>query len=240
VLLLGGLAAAAAALLAGTSGFGYGLLATPMLLLAGFSLPFVVTLNLLVSLATRISVAYRLRAVVDRGRVALLVGGAIPGLALGALVVGSINASAVKRAAGVVVMLAAVGLALGERWESRRRQRRRLTALAGLLGGFLGTTTSLLGVPPALLLARRRVAAAPFFADLAVYFVVGSAIGLVLLAVEGGFDVHALPAFFLWVPGLLVANVVGTTLGLRLPDRAFRRATLALAFVAGALTAANA
>jgi hypothetical protein len=46
---LAGALAALVALLAGTSGFGSGLLATPTFRLCGFSLPFVVTVNLLVS-----------------------------------------------------------------------------------------------------------------------------------------------------------------------------------------------
>jgi uncharacterized membrane protein YfcA len=52
MLVLGGALAAVAAFLAGASGFGLGLVATPLLLLSGFSLPFVVTVNLLISLAS--------------------------------------------------------------------------------------------------------------------------------------------------------------------------------------------
>jgi hypothetical protein len=48
VLTVGALVTAAVAFAAGTSGYGFGLLATPLLLLIGFSLPFVVTANLLV------------------------------------------------------------------------------------------------------------------------------------------------------------------------------------------------
>ena len=68
MLIVGGLLVAGAALLAGTSGFGLALVATPTLLLTGFSLPFVVTVNLLISLATRLPVAWRLRGAIDRRR----------------------------------------------------------------------------------------------------------------------------------------------------------------------------
>ena len=91
MLVLGGLLAAAAALLAGTSGFGFGLVATPALLLSGFSLPFVVTVNLLITLATRFSVAWRLRHAVSRRRAALLVAGAIPGLWVGSRTLGAVD-----------------------------------------------------------------------------------------------------------------------------------------------------
>src|SRR4051794_41825130 len=80
MLVLGGVLAAMAAFLAGASGFGRGLVATPLLLLSGFSLPFVVTVNLLISLATRISVVWRTRTSITWRRAGALVGGAVPGL----------------------------------------------------------------------------------------------------------------------------------------------------------------
>jgi len=239
VLILGGLAAAAIALLAGTSGFGFGLVAAPVLLLLGFSLPFVVTVNLLVSLATRVSVAWRLRRAISARRVLLLTAGAAPGLWIGARMLGVVDEHAVKVAVGVVIMVAAAALAWADRHPPRPRFR-GLTVLAGFVGGVLGTTTSLIGVPPALLLARRRLATTSFFADLSVYFIAASSIGLAVLASRGHFDGRAARAFVYWLPGVLLANVVGTTVGLRVPDRAFRFLTLGLAFAAGELTAITA
>lgn len=235
VLILGGILAAAAALLAGTSGFGFGILATPALLLSGFSLPFVVTVNLLISVATRVPVAWRLRRAIHRRRVALLVGGAAPGLWVGSRTLGAMDEHEVKLVVGLIVALAAVALAWVDRHPPRPRIR-GLNVVAGFAGGLLGTTTSLIGVPPALLLARRRVATASFFADLALYFVATATIGLAVLAADGHFSGSAARAFLWWLPGVLVANAVGTTLGLRVPDRAFRWVTLSLAFAGGIAT----
>jgi uncharacterized membrane protein YfcA len=235
VLVLGGILASAAALLAGTSGFGFGLIATPVLLLCGFSLPFVVTVNLLLSVVTRVSVAWRLRHAVNGRRVGLLVGGAVPGLWIGSRTLGAIDAHDVRTVVGIVVAAAAVALAWVDRHPPRPRFR-GLVPAAGFLGGLLGTTTSLTGVPPALLLTRRRIAAASLFADLSVYFVATAGIGLGVLAAEGHFSAPAARAFAWWVPGVLAANVVGTTLGLRLPAAALRRLTLGLGFAAGIVT----
>jgi hypothetical protein len=239
MLIVGGFVIAAAALLAGTSGFGFALLATPALLLSGFSLPFVVTVNLLCSLAARLAVAWRLRGAVDRRRVALLVGGAIPGLWIGSRTLGAVDEHDLKLVVGIVVALAAAALAWSERHPPRPPVR-EVSLAAGFAGGLLGTTTSLIGVPPALVLSRQRLAAASFIADLAVYFVVTAAVGLVVLAAEEQFSGEAARAFVWWLPGLLVANAVGTSFGLRLPAATFRRLTLALAFVAGLVTAVTA
>jgi len=238
-LLLGGLLAAAVAVVAGVSGFGFGLVATPLLLLAGFSLPFVVTVNLLISVATRVSVAYRLRRSIDPVRVGLLVAGAVPGLYLGARLLASVDARPVKIAAGLVTMLGAAALVLAERRAPRVRWA-GAPIVAGFAGGLLGTTTSLIGIPAALLLARQRLATASFFADLSVYFIVAGSIGLAVLAATGGLSHRALAAFVLWLPLVVVANLIGTTVGLRLPARGFRFVVLGLAFVAGAVTAATA
>ena len=151
MLIVGGLLAAGAALLAGTSGFGLALVATPMLLLAGFSLPFVVTVNLLISLATRLpgglaaSWCYRPAACCAPR------GGGGPGLWIGSRTLGTVDVHDLQVAVGVVVALAAVALALPERHQLLP-QVRGLPVAAGFAGGLLGTTTSLIGIPPALLL----------------------------------------------------------------------------------------
>jgi uncharacterized protein len=239
VLIVGGLLVAGAALLAGASGFGLALLTTPALLLCGFSLPFVVTVNLLISLATRVPVASRLRSAIDRRRVALLVGGAVPGLWIGSRTLGAVDVHDLKVAVGVVIAFAAVALALSERHQPLP-QVRGLPVAAGFAGGLLGTTTSLIGIPPALLLTHRRLPARGFIADLALYFIATAAIGLAVLGVEGQLSSDAGRAFLWWLPGVLVANAIGTDLGLRLPAATFRRLTLAVAFVAGVVTAITA
>ncbi len=144
--------------------------------------------------------------------------------------------SAIKLGAGLIVMLAAVLL-----WRTASAPPPRplpgAAVAAGFLGGFLGSATSLNGIAPVVLLARDKAAPRSFLADLALYFVVSNAIGLLILAAVGAFDTDALfPAFVVWLPGSLVANWLGTTLTPRLPELAFRRLTLAIVFAAGAIT----
>jgi uncharacterized membrane protein YfcA len=96
-------------------------------------------------------------------------------------------------------------------------------------------------VAPVLLLARDKAEPRSVLADLAIYFVASNAIGLAVLALAGGFDTDALfPAFVLWLPVSLAGNWAGTVIGPRLPEAAFRRLTLAIVFVAGAVTALTA
>ncbi len=236
-LLAGGLAVVVAAFMGGVTGFGYSLIATPLLLLIGFPLPFVVTANLTVAGITRISVAYRFRDAATPRRAGGMIAGCIPGLWLGALVLTTVDESTIELVAGLVLMGAAALL-----WRAVSAPPPRplpgAPVAAGFAGGFLGAATSLNGVAPVLLLARDKAAPRSFQADLALYFVAANAIGLLILAVQGAIDEEALfPAALLWLPGSLAGNWAGTAIGPRLPEVAFRRLTLAIVFVAGAVTA---
>jgi uncharacterized protein len=239
-LLAGGLVVLAASFLGGVTGFGYSLVATPLLLILGFPLPFVVTANLALACVTRIPVAVRFRSDARPGRAAGLIAGSVPGLWLGAVVLTTVDVSTIKLGAGLVVMAAAVLL-----WRAVNapppRELPGAPVAAGFAGGFLGAATSLNGLAPVLLLARDKAAPRGVLADLAFYFVASNAIGLAILLAEGGLETDALyPAFLLWLPGSLAGNWAGTVVGPRLPETAFRRLTLAIVFAAGAVTALTA
>lgn len=240
MLALGALVVAVAAFVGGATGFGYALICTPLLLLTGYPLEFVVTSNLALSLVTRVSVVYRLRAHVDRSRVGRLLAGLLPGLVLGIWVGDAASTRTLEIATGAFVVAVALLLA---RTVGRPPPPpwRGSTLGAGFLGGFLGAVTSLSGVAPALLLAREQARPASFIADLAAYFVASCAVLLAALAAAGSISTDALyPAFLVWLPFSLAGNVAGTLLGLRLPEREFRWAVLALIVVCGAVAAATA
>jgi uncharacterized membrane protein YfcA len=222
-------------LIGGVTGFGSSLVTTPFLLLLGAPLQLVVTANLLMVLVTRVGVAARWRTHITPRRPLLLILGSVPGLYLGTALLSWVDVSTLKRTAGVVTILAVVV----QVWNARRPPPPPILGaplVAGLLGGILGVTTSLNGVPPAILLARDRLAPRAFQADLAVYFVASNAIALGLLAVRGRFATAALIPITLWLPVALIGNIVGSTLGGRLPDRAFRTLTYVVVFVAGIVT----
>lgn len=224
-----------AGLLSGATGFGFGMLSTPLLLTSGFSLPFVVTANLTISILTRISIVYQLRAAVMVRRVAALIAGSIPGLYAGAWTLAVVDRALIQTATGLLIMATAIALL----WMSRRPPPRAIPGAplaAGIAGGFLGATTSLSGIPPALLLARDRAKPVSFLADLAVYFVVANSLGLCLLYLRGELVRDALlPASALWLPGALLGNFLGVQLGRRLPVQTFRALVLGLIFVSGLL-----
>jgi len=238
-LVLGAMVVFSASLLGGISGFGYGLVSAPLLLLIGLPLQTVVVLNLALALATRVAVVWRFRSAVVPRRVTALVLGSIPGIIAGSIVLTEVRPQYLKVAVGCLVIVLAP-LLMGRRPIQPAQTGVTPCLGAGFTGGLLGTTASLNGVPPVLLLTRACVPPKILIADLAAYFVASNAVALVLLFASTHLAApdFALP-FACWLPGSLAANHLGTSLGPRLPADLFRKFTLVLILVAGITTVAT-
>ncbi len=239
-LTLGALIVLLATFLGGVVGFAYGLTSFPLLLLIGVPLQHAVAVNLFIALCTRIFILARRYRDVNWRRVTALVGGSLPGILVGSYILRVVDTRTLQVAAGILILVAVVTLVLRQRstapGATGRRERRTVEVGAGAMGGFLGVTTSLNGIPPALLLTGSRVGARSMVADLAVYFIASNAVSLVALSIGGRvatIDVVQLAS--VWVPIGVVGTYVGLVLGPRLPQQLFRNLALSLIALAGIL-----
>lgn len=219
-----------AALLGGITGFGYGLVSTPLLLAVGLPLPTIVVLNLVIGAVTRGTAAWRFRKEVSR-RSAYLIAGSVPGYAVGTALLANVDLDWLETAAGVLVIALAIASIVprGPKVSAGPVS----SVVAGAMGGTLGATTALNGVLPALLLSHARLPARPFIGELAVYIVASNLVGLVAVTVGGISAPHLAVLVAASLPLAVLANIGGTTLGPRLPAKVFRAITLALVLTAG-------
>lgn len=223
-----------AAVLGGMTGFGYNLIATPLLMLLGVHPATAVAVNLAIALATRVAVMYRLWASIRWRRALPLAVGSFPGLVAGALIGGVVDPSGIRIVTGVLVLVVAP-IMIFRRPEPGDRPVATY-ALAGFAGGALGTTTSLNGVPVALALSSDASGQRSFIADLAVYFVLSNAVGLVVLGLRDGVAMDDVWLLVWWLPGALLGNWIGTAWGTRIRAEIFRVVTCLLVMGAGLAT----
>ncbi|GAB3359923.1 sulfite exporter TauE/SafE family protein [Amycolatopsis echigonensis] len=235
-MILGALAVAFAGFIGGLTGFGASLVGTPLLLLIGLPLPQVVVINLFATMITRLAVLHRERNHIDWRRVAILGAASLPGAAAGALTLHLLPPHALRILAGTVVVLSGLRLLLRPTREAHPATTVKQT-VAGLLGGYLSTTTSLNGAPPAVLLASAKVPPRTFVGDLAGYFVVTNCLSLLLLVTAGQLDTTALGARLpILVLAALAGNILGGRLIGRVPRTVFDRAIVGLIVVSGLVT----
>ena len=174
--ILGGGVIWLAAFLGGVVGFAYGFVALPLLLVLDVPLSDVIVINLLIGLITRVVVLVRRYGDIDRNRAVLLIAGSPPGVLLGTALQNVVDVRTVRVGAGFLTLVAVGALVQNQRRKPVGREMKNRCVIilaAGGLGGFLGSTTSLNGVPPALLLTGARAGARGLVADLAAYYLVG-------------------------------------------------------------------
>jgi len=225
VTLLAGIAQAAA-------GFGFGLLAMPLLAL--FLEPRVaVSLCISVSLLGSYLVVLETRDSLHGPSVGRLLGGSLLGMPLGALLLVDLPAVWLRAAVGSIAMGFCVLLLSGR--TAPAVGRRGLWG-AGGVAGLLNNACGLPGPVAVLALQGSGLSTQGFRGTLAGFLAAVGTLSLGMFAVTGILDLALLRRYALALPVVWLANRIGRRLAAHVDAERFRRGVLALLF-AGALAA---
>jgi uncharacterized membrane protein YfcA len=168
----------------------------------------------------------------------ILLGAAIPGVLLGALIITHVSKPSMQLVVGIA-LLAAVLLRVHEPGRAPVLQRRSAGAPVGLLAGTLTTTVGINGPPLVIWLRARGVTLTELRDTLAVVFLALSMVGIPSLAARGGSI--PLAAIGPLAVGLLIGHALGSTAHQRVAVSRLERAlgvVLAAAAVASIVGAA--
>jgi uncharacterized protein len=179
-MVLAALAAFAGALVQSATGMGFALVLSPALF-AVMEPEEAVTAILLLGAVLCALVLLESRRVGTHGLVRLLVP-AVPGLAVGVVVLAALSKEALQIGVGTAVAIAAV-------WQLRHGAVARMSAVvAGFVSGVLTTSISVNGPPLALWLEAEKVPPAVFRATLAASFLILDVAGVALIVSREGSD----------------------------------------------------
>jgi len=194
-LLVAGVTVAVAACVQGAVGFGLSLLAVPILLMVD---PALVPVPLIVaSLTINIGSSYRNRGGIDRGVRWCLIG-SVPGTVLGAYAIATLPQRPLAITFGVLVLAAVAVSASGLEVSPTTGS----LLAAGVISGFTGTASSIGGPPIALMYQRAHGSIVR--GTLALYFLIGSVLSLVTLALFGKLGARELGESLLLAPFILL------------------------------------
>jgi len=217
------------------AGFGFALLAVPLLSLAMPPQTAVVIVFLHSTCSSLLTAAQR-REDVDRGTATRLSIGAVVAMPLGALILLTASAGALRLALGIVTCTAAVYMLLPS---TKRRQvsgGRPWTAYAvGAVSGVLNTALATNGPPLVVCLRARGLGVAAFRATISAVFIVSNVVGLAILLATGAVHATAVHYFVLTLVPAVIGWVIGSAAASRLRHHHFVRLVDLLLLVSGDL-----
>ena len=222
----------AAALIGTLTGFGYALLATPMLILI---MPprEVVPLVLLSSVVLLILLAVESHREMDGRKISRWVLGALPGIFVGGYVLATVSDGIMKSVIGFITLCAAALLSLrpGRPW-----QREWPGALgAGLLSGVLVGASGMSGPPVILFGLKQKWNHRVLRASLIGYFSIIHALAVLVLGTIGVGGTENLFQLLSILPGVFVGFILGMKWRSRVNQTLFRTIAFGLLCASGAL-----
>ncbi len=195
-------------------GFGIGMFAAPIVALIDPAL-IPGTLIMVATLVT-LMVVLREREAIDLSGTGWALLGRVPGTVAGALLLAALPHRALALLLAGVVLGGVVLTSSG--WIPAAC--RRNVVLAGATSGLLGTATSIGGPPMALVWQRNS--GARLRGTMSGFFLIGSVMSLVVLALTGAVDVHTLWAFSVLIPAAIVGYLLSHVLNRHLDQKRLR------------------
>ena len=226
---------ALAALLQSASGFGFSLIAVPIVsALVGAKVAVVAMDTLAFGLVLSLAVSGRehVRAAVVR----VVTIAAVLGMPIGLWVLVGVD----ERVLGIVISCIVILLTLLLMLGVTASDRAGIDLAAGFASGVLATSTGTNGPPLVLALQARHVPSSEFRATLAAAFAIQDVVAVVGFGLTGQITTEVWQVVAAGVPGLVIGRLVGDRLFRSLDQRSFRRGVLALLLATGLLTLARA
>ncbi len=218
-------AVAAGAIIQGSIGFGYALVAVPAMVLL---LPWAVPVTpLFLALPMTVLMSVREWRSIDLGGFALITAGRLLGTVVGVVLLVLAPKGYLSMVTGLLILTAALGSFLKPTFEVNKRIR----LAGGVSSGIVGTVAALGGTPLALVYQDRS--GAELRSTLAISFVVGIAMSLVGLGLAGKVEGRHVVLALELLPGLLVGLWASQWVVKRLDECWLRPAVLVFAAVAG-------
>lgn len=232
VLIFGSLAVLLAAFTMSITGFGFALIAAPLLLFLVESKT-VVIIDIVLGTVICILILWESRQHVRPKRVVLLVIGSVLGVPVGAYILSHTTTLTLKLVITALVIVFAIPLALGH--SHRFKRERLICGASGFASGVLASSTSLAGPPVVLFLLNQGWEKETLRASLAAYFLFAGLAALTALGASGALSGELVVGALAYVPAVLLGFFLGRKVLPRLNAELFRRIAVLVVVVAGLL-----
>lgn len=217
-------------IISGLTGFGFGLVVVPILLML-FPPPTVVVLSKGLGVSSGVPILWADWRIARARTIAHLFIPAVLGLVAGVWILTTTNPAVIKFAAGLTVIVFALIVMRGFVIPGIRS--RLAPIVVGFASGALGTSTGMPGPPAVLYLTDKNLEPRVFRASVTMYFFVVDIIGVALVIRTGIVDDHVLGIALILLPFALIGRRIGQRYLQRVDQAQFRQITLVLLILTG-------
>lgn len=219
------------------TGFGFALLAVPLLSLT-LDLPSAVCLALLLQVAMVPRDVLTGAGRIDRRYLVLLLAGALPAVPVGQLVLLAIPADAARL---ILALLILVAILMRAGWRGFTVLMARAPApVTGIMAGLMAGLIAMPGPPVVLHALSRGLEAERMRSTLVLFFGALSVCGLPTMIAAGVIDRELLLLALMALPLMLLVDLIGRTVAARIPQGLFERMTLGLLVLSAAVAIGSA
>ncbi len=233
LLIFGSVVFFSSALLQGLSGFGFSILAIPLI---SFIMPpqTSVPILLIYSIIINIVVLSSSRKSVNLKKIWLLLAGAMLAVPLGTRLLIILPEFVIRVFIGILILIFGILLLIGFRIKFTRS--RVIMLPIGFISGILGACISISGPPIIIYFANQQTEKQEFRGNLAIYFFLLNLITVPVFFLNGLLTEQVVKFSLLYSPALLLGVVAGSLLSHKIKDNHFRQITLYLLIIMGITT----
>lgn len=215
------------------TGFGFGLVAIPLLTLV-ISPKLAPPIVLLDGMVLNAMILRRAYPLVEGRRIGLLTAAGVCGVPIGTWILTHWDVDSLRIYIGVMTCAAALLFLKGFRREIRNEKAASVPI--GFVSGIMSGSINMSGPPVILFFANQNIPRAVFRANIVAYFVTLQVVAVPLLILNGIMTTDAFLTGLIMLPGLIAGGLAGSAFADRVDDIAVRRLTLVIVSFAGVLS----
>jgi uncharacterized protein len=223
-----------AAFTQGITGFGFALIAVPLLSLFIPQLKNITPIIVIYSLITNIIIVYRSRHYIDLKKVIPLIFFGIVATPLGLFILIYANVRILKLAIGLIIIITA--FAMLKNFKIKIKNQNIAYGIVGVLSGLLNGSAGLSGPPVVLFLANQNTDKDVFRANLTSYGIATNIFAIILYILKGIIKTSTLHFTILYLPALIIGVSIGIIVSSRIKEGTFRKGTIYLIGLLGLYT----
>lgn len=223
-----------ASLIQGITGFGFALIAVPLLSLFIPEIRSITPIVVIYSFLTNIVIMYKSRHYIDIKKIIPLIIFGIIATPIGTYILLYVNVNILKIIIGLITTITA--FAMFKNFKITIKNESISYGIVGILSGLLNGSTGLSGPPVVLFLTNQNTDKNAFRANLAFYGIATNIFAIILFVVEGIVNTSILHFTILYLPALIIGVFAGIKISTKINEIIFRNLTIGLISFLGLYT----